>query len=61
MKFMLSPTMLAFLNDLEEQAIELNMDVDYETLTLVPIAGYRTLWPEGDRVPEDEGWDEQDY
>jgi hypothetical protein len=64
MKIYFSPVMRAFLNDLEEEALQKNMKVDYETLKLVPLdGGYNKEWPMGDNAPQDPeqaGWDDID-
>lgn len=38
---------------LEQEAFEKTMDIDYETMTLVPFRGYAKVWDSGDRTPED--------
>lgn len=59
MKFKFSSVERAFLKDLEQQALDENMIVDYETLKLVPLEGYSKEWPMGDNAPQDPeqaGW-----
>lgn len=61
MKIQFNPVMRAFLKDLEEDALMRNMQVDYETLTLVPLEGFTKEWPMGDNAPQDPeqaGWDD---